>query len=160
MAEYFRYRRQPLKGLYQLYAIVSIVVSLPVWAVLAAIPATRQRRSWPMSRCILVRIFQRANAMCYNTDFTMFDVDTEKNARSADALGFVWVDPIPQNLVRGEIAEAANVNGIAPARISGYWYGAKSADGKHGQVAAPGEKVVYALHCGGFVVRLHSVLSS
>jgi hypothetical protein len=59
------------------------------------------------------------------------------------------VDGIPDDFVRGEVDAMAKINGVLPARISGYWYGERGVDGKHAQRASPGEKVLYFMH-GGF----------
>jgi hypothetical protein len=152
MTGLFQYRRQPLKALYQLYSVFYILGAIPIWLVQALVPAARPRRGWPVSRTLAVRVISAASAMMYATDFSVVAVDVEKNAREADALGFVWVDPLREDMVRGEVAKMAKENDIKPVRVSGYWHGQKNKEGKVGQQAKAGEKVFYALHSGGYVV--------
>ena len=61
-------------------------------------------------------------------------------------LGRVWVEGVPADFVRGDIASIAEANNVAPARIHGYWYGKRDAAGNPGQSASPGEKVLYYFH--------------
>lgn len=78
----------------------------------------------------------------------------EKDALSADTLGFVWVDAIDDQLLLGEIAEMAKSNQVVPERRWGYWSGIRGSDGKWGQRATSGEKVLYHCH-GEFLVLCH-----
>jgi hypothetical protein len=61
-------------------------------------------------------------------------------------LAFVWVDAISDGVLFGEIAAMAKINNVAPARVYGYWYGQRGADGMPGQQAVAGEKVLYHFH--------------
>lgn len=98
-----------------------------------------------MSRALLVHGFNAYLDILYSTSPTETH-EPEKEAASADTLGFVWVDAAPAELVRGDIAAMAETNNVQPARVHGYWFGTRSPDGKHGQPAVPGEKVLYHLH--------------
>jgi len=69
-------------------------------------------------------------------------------------LGLVWVEGVPTDFIRGDIASIAKVNNVAPARIHGYWYGGRDATGNPGQIASIGEKVLYYLHGKQFVTHL------
>lgn len=63
----------------------------------------------------------------------------------------IWVKPVP-GLVAGDLANFAAQNGVEGERIPGYWLERK--DTKHviGQPPQPGEKVIYTLHGGGYVL--------
>ncbi|OJA08857.1 hypothetical protein AZE42_01749 [Rhizopogon vesiculosus] len=74
--------------------------------------------------------------------------DEIKNAE----LGLVWVEGVPADFIRGDIASIAKANNVAPARIHGYWYGKRDAAGNPGQRASPAEKVLYYFHGGGYVM--------
>jgi hypothetical protein len=77
----------------------------------------------------------------------------ETNEKQKEKLGFVWVDPVGEEWVRGEVKEIANVNGIRPAKVWGYWYGKRDGHGKHAQKAEKGQKVLYHLHGMFFFLR-------
>lgn len=83
--------------------------------------------------------------LSFQTSVGIFLADSEKLAKSADEVGFVWIEPDPM-LIGGDIKEAAKVNDVEPARIGGVWYGQRGPDGKVGQRAGPDEKVIYELH--------------
>ncbi|KAI0075549.1 alpha/beta-hydrolase [Panus rudis PR-1116 ss-1] len=146
----FAFRHQPLRTMFILGGVIYILVSLPVWLVLAAIPATRPRRSWSFKRAIFVRLLRPLLKIRYQTalptptPLTKFESD-------AKALGFVWVKATP-DLVVGEIRELAEKNGVKAERVGGFWYGPRGPDGEVGQPASPGEKVVYHMHGGGHVL--------
>ncbi|KAF7352697.1 Alpha/beta-hydrolase [Mycena venus] len=72
-----------------------------------------------------------------------------KRALSASKTGFVWVEPAP-HLIVGEIQHFAELNGVKSARAGGFWY-TRIPDDLAGK-PSPGEKVVYHLHGGGFVM--------
>lgn len=72
--------------------------------------------------------------------------NVKKDARSANRLGFLWVDGVPQDMLKEEIANLAIVNGVSPSPIPGYWHGARGPNSEYGQRATVGEKVLYMLH--------------
>jgi hypothetical protein len=143
----FRFKNQPQKLLYILYSIITILaIRLPYWILVSVIPACRPRRSWSFSRSVAMKFMQASVPIMFNAGVFPPVSDPLKDEASADALGFVWVDPINEQLVVGEIAAMAKTNNVAPARVYGYWYGKRGRDGKHGQQAAAGEKVLYHIH--------------
>ncbi|KAF9220925.1 alpha/beta-hydrolase [Gyrodon lividus] len=156
----FVFRRQPFKTLYVLYFGVTLLfVRLPYWTIISLLPAWRPRRNWTLSRTIIVYGLQSLVAFTYTTGtFNLEDID--KDEKSADKLKFVWVDPLPQHLIQGEIATIANKNNVSPARIHGYWFGTVGEDGKHGQKAAKDERVLYHFHGGGYVMGTSSPSSA
>lgn len=88
--------------------------------------------------------------------FNMMRKDVRKLEGSADENGFVWVDPVP-DLITGEIKGMAELNNVQPVRLGGCWVGKRGGDGKAGQRAQPGEKVIYELHGGAYVAGDASV---
>lgn len=147
----FAFRSQPLKTFYVLYFVVStLVVRLPYWMLTSALPSMRPRRSWSFGRALLVRALKAGVMMQFDIGVSA-GPDPEKQSRSASKLGFVWVEPVPSDFVVGDVAAAARTNDVRPARVPGYWFGERDASGGHGQRAAPGERVLYALHGGGYI---------
>ena len=72
--------------------------------------------------------------------------DAGKSAKSTNKLGFIWVEPLPTEFLKGEIVSMAAVNKIELTRTYGYWYGSDVGSGSHGGKAQPDEKVLYHLH--------------
>ena len=143
----FAYRKQPWKALYLLYAAVTFpVVRLPVWLVRAAVPALRPRRAWTMKRTLGRDAIAYILGVWYQVGMPREPSDPARDSKNAAATGFVWVDPVPQELVVGDIAEYARRNEVEPVKSFGYWFGPKAEDGSHGQPAGKDERVVYYLH--------------
>ncbi|GJJ06911.1 hypothetical protein Clacol_001107 [Clathrus columnatus] len=70
-----------------------------------------------------------------------------------ESLGLVMVDPVQDEFIVGFVRDAVRANSvIISERVPGYWWGDRGKDGKVGQPAAPGEKVLLAFHAGGFVM--------
>ncbi|KXN86994.1 AB hydrolase superfamily protein C4A8.06c [Leucoagaricus sp. SymC.cos] len=142
----FEFRRQPFKTLYFLYAFLSILlVRLPYWVVVSAIPSARPRKSWPMSRSLIVHVLNAVLGIMYATSVTE-RVSPDKDAAAPEKTGFVWVELLPDSLVQGDVAIMARVNNVKAVKRYGYWLGQRAVDGSHGQKAEPGERVLYYLH--------------
>ena len=146
----FRYSRQPWKSLYVAYVVVLVAFRLPVWTVLALIPATRPRRSWPVSRTLRVWLIDIIVKTWFRVGFPRQPVVEG----TPEDTGCVWVEPISDEFVVGEIKLMAEKNQVKPERICGYWHGQKGADGMVGQRAGPGERVLYYFHGGGYTVGI------
>ena len=58
MASSFAFRHPPLKALYLLSTVATLLLKLPVWAVLLAFRSARQKASWSYKRALLVSILQ------------------------------------------------------------------------------------------------------
>ncbi|EIN13102.1 alpha/beta-hydrolase [Punctularia strigosozonata HHB-11173 SS5] len=147
----FSFRRQPLRFFYLVVTILIILfIRLPYWLARYAIPAARPRPSWTLSRSLIVQFFRVYVNVLWDTEIPTW-VPPDPKAQSADADGLVAVDAAPQ-YVKGEVGRMAEANGVSAVDVSGYWVGRRGADGKPGQKAEAGEKVVYHLHGGGFVM--------
>jgi len=145
-------KSQPLKSLYLLLAIpIILFIRLPYWVFVSAVPALRPRKTWSMKRTLLLYVIDATNSMTYQTGFGAPPSNPEKDSANSETTGFAWVDAIPENLVTGELGELARRNQVTPARVFGYWYGARDEQGKPGQHAAKGERVLYYIHGGGHV---------
>lgn len=80
----------------------------------------------------------------------MFHLPGHRALEEGPGIKGLWVEPVPE-LILGDIkafAEAANVH---PIRIPGYWLDRKGLDTPIGEAPTPGEKVIYALHGGGYI---------
>jgi acetyl esterase/lipase len=67
------------------------------------------------------------------------------------ALSAVWVDPTPE-LITGDIQNIASNSGVKPVKVPGYWYSRPGFKIENGEAPACGEKVLYILHGGGYVI--------
>ncbi|CCM07010.1 uncharacterized protein FIBRA_09329 [Fibroporia radiculosa] len=148
---YFAYRHQPLKTLFLLYTGVSLFVRIPFWITTNLLPSWRPRRSWTLSRTLIVNLLRVVSDTIFKTSVSIFSIDPKllEQPLAAEA-GLVWVDPTP-DLILGEIKDAADLNGVTSTKVAGFWYGERGLDGVVGQKADPDEKVIYELHGGGFV---------
>ncbi|KZV84715.1 alpha/beta-hydrolase [Exidia glandulosa HHB12029] len=154
----FAFRSQPFKTIYLVYfAFTTLLLHLPLWIVASIFPGSRSRRSFSFARAVLVHGLRAFAAVEYNIGFTPPPDPNDQSAK-ADALGFVWIEPVGEDFIVDEIADARRANRTRLARISGYWLGQRDAKGRFGQPAAPGERVLYSLHgtiflIGGFLAR-------
>ncbi|KAJ7143392.1 alpha/beta-hydrolase [Mycena crocata] len=146
----FRFRNQPQKTVYLLFSAIFLLLRIPIWVIRNLAPSWRPRPKWSLGRSVLVEVINAATAIMLETSLPAPE-PLEKLAASADKTGFVWVDPAP-HLVVGDIKRFAELNGVSPARTGGCWYGPRSSDNAVGQKALPGEKVIYHMHGGGFVM--------
>jgi acetyl esterase/lipase len=61
----------------------------------------------------------------------------------------VWVEAVP-DLINDELRSFAAATSVEPIRIPGYWVHEDGSDVKVASSPAPGEKVLYHLHGGGY----------
>ncbi|KAJ7665707.1 alpha/beta-hydrolase [Mycena rosella] len=146
----FRFRQQPQKTLYLLVGAIYLLLRVPVWVVRNLVPSWRPRPKWSLGRTVFLELVNAATALLLETSLPAPE-SLEKLAASADKTGFVWVEPAP-HLVLGDIQRFAELNGVSSARAGGCWYGPRGSDNSVGQKASPGEKVLYHMHGGGFVM--------
>lgn len=122
----FMFRSQPLKTFYIIYFVLSrLVVRIPLWIALSIVPTMRARQTWSFGRALLVHILNAYFQLQFNIGFAP-PLDPKKQARSADKLGFVWIEPVTDDFVVAEVATAARANNVRPSRISGYWFGKRT----------------------------------
>ncbi|KZP27622.1 alpha/beta-hydrolase, partial [Athelia psychrophila] len=150
--KFFQYTDQPWRTLYYFYTGLTIVfVRLPYWIIASSVPKWRPRATWSFTRSLKIRAGNAFTDSLYQTTGIPVKSYANLDAMSADKLGFVWVQALDERLVLGDIARMAKANGITPAKIWGFWSGRKGTDGKWGQPALAGEKVLYHCHGGGYV---------
>lgn len=153
----FAFRNQPLKFLYLAFWIPSLLfLRLPYWAAIASIPALRPRRSWTFRRTLTVRFSDAYLRMLWAIGLAskpapspspIADGATDASDASRGDPGLVWVDAVGEDMLHGDVASAAKLNNVSPAKVYGYWYGELGQDGRPGQRAGKDEKVL--LHFRG-----------
>ncbi|KAI0332711.1 alpha/beta-hydrolase [Cubamyces sp. BRFM 1775] len=145
--------QQPFKAIYLVYAATSLVfVKLPCWTLWYLRPSARPRRSWTLKRALIVRVLQDLFTIGTVVDMrggpkpavaARLPDSALKDARSA------WVEPIPEELFCGKLRRYAEITGVKPVGIPGYWL-LKKGYKWNGHKAMPGEKTVLHLHGGAF----------
>ncbi|KAK7032824.1 Alpha/Beta hydrolase protein [Favolaschia claudopus] len=143
----FKYRRQPLKAIYLLVSALFLLLRIPFWTLRNLFPSWRPRRQWSLARSLLVELINAATAIMLSTTLP----SAEPLERLKGNSNFVWVEPAA-HLVTGEVRRFTELNGVEAARTGVFWYSRNHPQEKVGQRAYSGEKVLYLLHGGGFVM--------
>ncbi|CCM01049.1 uncharacterized protein FIBRA_03097 [Fibroporia radiculosa] len=153
MSDFFRYRHQPVKTLYLIYAVLSLFVRIPYWTLRNLHPAWRPRRSWSISRVLLVNLYRFFGYAAMNTSVSGTHIDPKiLEQEEGGKFGLVWIEPNP-DLIIGEIKETAELNGVLPIKTPGFWHGQRGSDGRLGQRAGPDEKVIFEIHGSGWIMQ-------
>lgn len=139
----FAFRHQPLKSIYFLYSAVTIpFIRLPFWTITSLLPSWRPRRSWGFSRAVRAQAVRAFVSLLFTTGYQFMFKTVEKMSKLP---GFVWVEPISQDLIQGDTADMAKINNVVPVRTCGFWF-EKDATEDFERKAIPEEKVIYVLH--------------
>lgn len=149
------FRHPILAFLYLTYIFISFIfIKFPFWFISYILfPSTRPVPSWPLKRCLYIQFFRAMLLTGYHTGiYAVPAVDPKIIPENPEEKGYVIVDPIPENLIRGSIAETAKMNHVQAVPAAGYWYGERDKFGRVGRVAAPAEKIAYHFHGGGYIV--------
>ena len=148
-------RRQPIKGLYLGYLLITTVfVRVPVWTITYLPRRNRPSPKWSLLRSLIV--------VAYREIMTKLAVDTgirysHNPPKSDDELQdaqFVWIEGLGEDseIFCGEIRAAAGVTNVRPAKIGAYWFLKLGASIPADMRAKPGELVVMHIHGGAFHV--------
>jgi len=137
---------------YQVRKYSGLFLRLPLWAILDLWRSNRPRPSWSWGLSLLVRISQYGWEIPLRTGH-MHDRDITKEVPASRCQGtrFLWIDPVPEDLIQGEINHYATRANVHPCRIPGYGFG----DWSQGTPprARDGEKIVMHCHGGAYVTR-------
>ena len=145
--EPFRYRNQPWKALYLTYVLsIALVFRLPYWLIVSAIPSLRPRQSWTFYRAFVYHPFKLFVQLIRVVGLHPPKGNAERDSQNPEETGFAWVEPLPESLITGDIAEMAKANGVYPVRVWGYWMGERDEKGRPGQPAREGERVLLHIH--------------
>ncbi len=150
-------QRQPFKTLYLLLsAFLLLFVKLPVWIIRYSSSLRRPRPAWTLKRALIIRSIKEVFRIAGKVGRRSVKTPTPKEVPDSSLTDakFVWLEPIPDDLFRGEIRRIADITGVEPARIPGYWLLKKKSTWA-GPKAQPGEKAVLHLHGGAFYVSIH-----
>ncbi|EMD35353.1 hypothetical protein CERSUDRAFT_96472 [Gelatoporia subvermispora B] len=141
---------QPLKALFLTYRTFYLLCCLPIWVTANLLPKWRPRRSWSLSRTLIVKTLRFIIESVLYTSIPALP-SQDVYASEAHITGFVPIEATPE-LITGEILEMARINRVKAERTCGFWYGPRGPDSKPGQSASEGEKVVYFIPGGAYVM--------
>ncbi|KAF8347985.1 Alpha/Beta hydrolase protein [Amanita rubescens] len=153
--------RQPIKSIYWLLELpVTAFVLAPLWALLSISPSWRPRRSWTIKRVMWVNLIRRLWVAELRTgpfvkEPDYLSITTNRGIRSLESghdTHGVWV-PAAQHLVTGELKAWAEVAGVSSVRIPGYWTHKIGISLQLAAAPQKGEKVVYHLHGGSYILQ-------
>ncbi|KAJ3751967.1 Alpha/Beta hydrolase protein [Lentinula raphanica] len=142
-------RYQPFKGLYLTYEFFSTVfLRVPFW-ILGSIPKSwRPRARWTIGRSVklkltrhMVGITKIVGPLRQTPNYLAITPGVNVNG--------IWIPPIAE-LVKDDLALWANISQVSSIQIPGYWQHKKGSTIEVAAPPMPGEKVVYALHGGGY----------
>ncbi|TBU30613.1 alpha/beta-hydrolase [Dichomitus squalens] len=155
MAKLLEY--QPFKAVYLVYSFGTfILVKIPAWFFSYVSPSRRPRPTWTIRRSLIIRSFQELQELFtvkIHLQLSHRDPLQEVLDSSLTDAKFVWLEPIPDDspLFCGEIRRFADITGVKPAKIAGYWF-LRRGSAWNGPNAQPGEKVVLHMHGGAFCI--------
>lgn len=140
----FFFRKQPWKLLYLSCCIAfTLCIQLPYFVIIGSVPRLRPRRSWTLVRYLGFRWFDTWLKIFYHIGFPNRAIDPHADYRNRLETGFDWVEPAPEGMIIGDVAEMARRNDVHSTRVYGYWYGL---NGKEPRTASEGERVLYFFH--------------
>ncbi|KZT26198.1 alpha/beta-hydrolase [Neolentinus lepideus HHB14362 ss-1] len=111
------YTYQPSRSLYVAYFGLSLLIKFPAWCIYYIQRRNRQRPSWTLKRCLIISVAQSLSAFPVKLNFRQ---KIDPSAKYKDAQ-FAWMEPVRDDLVRGQLKFYAKDPGVVPARVSGYW---------------------------------------
>ncbi|PWN43880.1 alpha/beta-hydrolase [Ceraceosorus guamensis] len=161
-SEYFQsdpiWAKYPWKALYYTYFGLSVgFVYLPYFALKSIPRSKRERPGWSWKQSTMVELFGHSTRLTFRTH-TNFARDLSKEVPHNRTIHskFVWVDPLPDDHIKGEIRRAMEIQKVEAVRTCGFWYGDapdmpdRKVEYATGRKAKPDEQVVYHLHGGAY----------
>ncbi|KAF8219895.1 endoplasmic reticulum protein [Tricholoma matsutake] len=143
-------RFQPFKGFYLIYQLLAtLFIYVPFWILLAVPRSRRPRPSWDLRRVLYMKLIRRFSHVVAKTGPLSITPNHLAITGGVDVKG-VWVEAVP-HLVTGVLKACMTATSVTPVRIPGYWMHKQGSTIKVEASPAPGEKVVYHMHGGGYV---------
>ncbi|KAH9893197.1 alpha/beta-hydrolase [Cubamyces lactineus] len=145
--------KQPWTTFYLAYYVAALVFGRwPYWTIKYIPRSNRPRQAWTLTRCLIVKTFQYLFSCPVDispgatSPAPTIIPDSQLSGAKSN-----WVEPIPNELFTGEIRRYAEITGVQPVRVPGYWL-LKKGYNWTGPKAKPGEKTLLHLHGGAFTL--------
>ncbi|KAF9445331.1 alpha/beta-hydrolase [Macrolepiota fuliginosa MF-IS2] len=146
----YPYRKPPFKAAYLVYvAISTLFIRIPFWILLGLPRFMRPRKAWDLRRTVMVNFIRYIWGVEGKVGTPRVTPDHRAIVPGPNVSG-VWVSPVPNNLIVGKLNQWAEYADVTSTRIPGYWIHKKGVKIEVSSSAGPGEKVVLALHGGGY----------
>ncbi|KAJ7922032.1 Alpha/Beta hydrolase protein [Mycena leptocephala] len=142
-------RRQPVKGIYLLFQLLTVFVRALWWALLGIPRAWRPRQSWSWGRTMVVKLVRYIDSVSEKVGVLTVSPD---HRALVPGPGFhaVWVEPVPPEMIIGKVKMWASISAVSPVRLPGYWIHQPGSTIPLDAPLMPGEKIVFHLHGGAY----------
>jgi len=148
------WKKQPWKLIYVIYdTITSWTIRYPLWFLLAIPRSNRTRPSWTIKRTFMVRVLKHIQYVRDKVGGELGSPDHTAISTLPGTKG-LWITPVP-HLVTGDLKTWVATANIQCIPIPGYWLDRPNSSSSPlplGSPPQPGEKVLYHLHGGGYVI--------
>ncbi|KAH8828078.1 endoplasmic reticulum protein [Flagelloscypha sp. PMI_526] len=146
----YTFSSQPWKALYLTYQVIStVIVRVPVWFLLALPPGLRQRKSWTVQREFMVRLLRHMVGQIEGQVGKISNAPDHTQLVLGKDVEGIWIPPIPEALVQGEIASLAIAAEVKPIKIPGYWYHSDKKGIESDEFDS--QKILLCFHSGGYI---------
>ncbi|KAI0071718.1 alpha/beta-hydrolase [Panus rudis PR-1116 ss-1] len=148
----YEYRSQPWKTLYLTYQVITTpLIRIPLWIAYYIPHSTRPRPSWSLKRTIVVKLIKHLGYISTKVGKMNLGGAVHNHLVLDDGASVkgAWIAPTP-HLITGDVKKWAADAGVECMRIPGYWLEKEGTSRDVGAPPLPGEKVLYALHGGGY----------
>ncbi|KAF5393501.1 hypothetical protein D9757_000659 [Collybiopsis confluens] len=143
-------RLQPFKGLYlTLQFFSTILLRLPVWFLFAIPQSFRPSSLWAIGKVVKMKLTLHLLSVTRKTGPIRVAPNHLSITPGVDVNG-VWIPATP-GIIKDELEIWANVAKVTSISIPGYWVHRKGSIIPVAAPPIPGERIIYALHGGGYV---------
>ncbi|KAI0695948.1 alpha/beta-hydrolase [Cerioporus squamosus] len=152
-SQFLTVRRQPFKGLYLAYLLVSTVfVRVPLWTITYLPRRNRPSPKWSLLRSIVVVAHREIITKLAVQTGLKTSHDPPKSDDELKDAKFVWIDGLTDgsDAFCGEVRRAADATGVQTAKVGAYWILKPDVSVPADMKAKPGELVAMHIHGGAF----------
>nr|VWO94821.1 MARTX [Ganoderma boninense] len=142
---------QPFQTLYLVYFLSSrVFIKAPFWLLRYLLPSQRPRPVWTLKRSLIIRTLQELLTMMLQqrtNDRGRFKHVSDSSLTDAKFVRFEGIPESDSTIFCGEIRRVAEITGVKPVNVAGYWLLKKGA-AWDGPQAKAGERIDVSL---GFI---------
>ncbi|KAF8331359.1 Alpha/Beta hydrolase protein [Cantharellus anzutake] len=156
-----RTHKHPFKAIYLCYVICHLLFfKIPFWCLFYLPRATRPVSSWSWKTVIFTRILRWSDNFLLNAGLVnsmvrdhLPPLSVQELEQAGHSCRSVWIPPILDGDIKGEVREWKEKNGVQSDRVPGYWWGKLAPESS--VVFSPvalGEKIVIHFHGGDYTM--------